>query len=66
MTEVQQKADWFRLIKVTSYSWYVEIVNQFKDIIEGTDTENIKETYYSDKDTQFFIDVLKELGEWEG
>ena len=43
----------------------VEIVNQFRDIIEGTDTENIKETYYSDKDTQFFIDVLKELGEWE-
>lgn len=65
MTEVQQKADWFKTIKITSYSWYLEIVNQYKSIIEGTDTENIKETYYADKDIQFFIDVLKELGEWE-
>lgn len=63
--DVKEKADWFRSIKKTSYSWYLDIVQQFKDIIEGNDTENIRETYYADKDIEFFIDVLKDLGEWE-
>ena len=62
---VEEKVHWFQHIKETSYSWYLDIIEQFKSIIEGNDTENIKQMYYADKDIQFFIDVLKQLGEWE-
>lgn len=50
-------------MRIFSISLYREIIEQYKKIIRGEDTEGIKDKYYPSKDRQWFIDVLWECGE---
>lgn len=62
---VQEKVKEMKLFRVYSPQLYRDMVNDFLNILQGKDTENIREQFYADKDDQFFIDVLVELGEYD-
>jgi hypothetical protein len=62
---VQEKVKEMKLFRVFSPQLYRDMVNDFLNILQGKDTENIREQFYADKDDQFFIDVLVELGEYD-
>jgi len=62
---VQEKVKEMKLFRVFSPQLYRDMVNDFLNILQGKDTENIREQFYADKDDQFFIDVLIELGEYD-
>ena len=52
---------WLQMKKL-SYQQYIGNVNQFLDILDDNDEENIRQ-YYPGKDLAFFRAVLEELGE---
>ena len=56
----------FEMWRSTHYSTYTMMVNQFINIIEDNDLEDIANTYYTDQPKQFFIDVLRAIGEYNG
>lgn len=65
MTEeitVESTVQKFLVLKMFSETMYVGNINQFVDIINGDDHDNIRE-FYPNKDTQFFKDVLDKLNE---
>jgi hypothetical protein len=51
----------FLMLKTVSIGMYTGNVNQFINIINGKDWENIAEKHYPGKDIQFFKDVLDAL-----
>lgn len=55
-------AKWL-VLKSVSISMYLGNVNQFINIINGTEDSGVREQYYPNKDIQFFKDVLDRLGE---
>jgi len=59
---VQDVVNQFLLFKSISYQQYKNNVNQFLDILDDNDWENIRQ-YYPGKDKEFFRAVLEELGE---
>jgi len=59
---VQDVVNQFLYTKSFSYQQYKGSVNQFINIIENHDYENIKK-YYPGKDKEFFEAVLRSLGE---
>ena len=59
----QERAIQLISVRLFSISLYREIIEQYRAIIRGEDTEKIKETYYPSKYRQWFIDVLWECGE---
>lgn len=59
---VQDVVNQFLLFKSFSYQQYKGNVNQFLDILDDNDQENIRQ-YYPGKDLAFFRAVLEELGE---
>lgn len=59
----QERAIQLISIRIFSLSLYEQIIEQYRAIIRGEDTEGIKDKYYPSKDRQFFIDVLWECGE---
>jgi hypothetical protein len=63
MKTIEETVKHFKMIKQISYSMYTDAVNQFINIIEGNDTENIQQTFYPGKDIEFFKAVLRQLGE---
>lgn len=52
---------WLQMKKL-SYQQYINNVNQFLNILDDNDWENIRQ-YYPGKDLAFFRAVLEELGE---
>lgn len=59
---VQDVVNQFLYIKSFSYQQYKGNVNQFLNILDDNDWENIRQ-YYPGKDLAFFRAVLEELGE---
>ena len=53
----------FKALKMVSLSMYTGNINQFINIINGNDWDNIREDFYQGKDIQFFKDVLDALNE---
>lgn len=56
----------FEMWRSTHYNTYIMMVHQFISIIEDKDIEDIANTYYKDQPKQFFIDVLRAIGEYNG
>lgn len=56
----------FEMWRSTHRSTYIMMVHQFINIINDNDLENIAATYYTDQPKQFFIDVLRAIGEYNG
>lgn len=61
-TTVESVVQKFTQLKSISYALYIGNVNQFVNIIQGTDYDDVLQ-YYVGKDIQFFKDVLEALGE---
>jgi len=58
----QQKSFELCMLRVWSKKLYCEIIEEYKKIIQGENTE-YKQKHFPNHDRQWFIDVLWECGE---